>query len=141
MDTGTIVAIVIGALVLIAIAVLATRAARDRKLETRRNEAGELRQEAMQRDLTAQRHSAAAEEKAALADQAEAEARQQAAVAQRERAEAEERSAVADREGRLAREHQERAYEIDPDADATDADTDDRWARNEQSSDARTERR
>jgi FtsZ-interacting cell division protein ZipA len=141
MDTGAIIAIVVGAVLLIAIAVFVSRAARARKLEARRNEAGELRQEAMQRDLTAQRHRAAAEEKAAIADQAEAEARQQAAVAQRERAEASDRAAVAEREGRLAREHQERAYEVDPDAESTDEDTDERWQRNEEPADPRAEGR
>jgi len=132
MDTGTIVAIVIGALVLIALFVVLSRAARSKKMDARRNEAGELRQEAQQRGLKAERHSAVAEEKSASADRAEAEARQQAAVAKRERAESQERSAVAEQEGRVAREHQEKAFEVDPDADASDRDTKDRWAKNEQ---------
>lgn len=132
MDTGTIVAVIIGALVLIALFVVLSRAARNKKLDSRRQQAGELRQEAQQRGLKAQRHSAVAEEKAAIADRAEAEARQQAAIAKRERAEAQERATVAEREGRVAREHQEKAYEVDPDADASGRDTDERWARNGQ---------
>ena len=89
METGTLIAIVIAALVLIAVLVLISRAAKNRQLEARRTEAVELRQEAQDRGLTAERHSAVAEEKAAIADQAEAEARQQAAVAKREREEVE----------------------------------------------------
>lgn len=140
MDTGAVIAIVIAALVLIALFVVLSRAARAKKMDARRNEAGELRQEAQQRGLKAERHHAVAEEKEAIADRAEAEARQQAAIAKRERAEAQERSAVAEHEGHIAREHQEKAYEVDPDADTSDKDTKDRWARNEQPS-ADAERR
>ena len=140
MDTGTIVAIVIGALVLVALFVVLSRAARSKKMDARRNEAGELRQQAQERSVKAERHSAVAEEKAAIADRAEAQARQQAAIAKRERAEAQERSTVAEQEGRVAREHQEKAFEVDPDADASDRDTKERWARNEQTS-AEAERR
>ncbi|MFL5845841.1 MAG: hypothetical protein ACJ762_14230 [Solirubrobacteraceae bacterium] len=137
MDTGTIIAIVVGAIVLIALLVLVSRAARNRKLEAHRTEAAELRTKAEQRRVRAERHGAVAEEKSAIADRAEAEAREAAAVAKRERAEAQERAAFAEREGRTAQEHQERASELDPDAD--DNGKDERWARNEETAD--TQRR
>lgn len=136
MDTATIIAIIVGAVTLIALFVVLSRAARSRKLDSRRTEATELRQEAQKRGLNAERHNAVAEEKAAVADRAEAEARQQAAIAKRERAEAQERATVAEQEGRVAQEHQEMAYEVDPDADADGTDTKERWARNEQPADA-----
>lgn len=131
METGIIVAIVVGALLLIGLAVAMSRAAKNRKLEERRVEAGELREEAQRRGVTAQRHQAEAEERAATAERAEAEAREKAAIANRERTLAEERGLVAEREGRMARETHERAVELDPDAE-TDAETQQsngRWTR------------
>lgn len=128
MSTGAIVAIVVGVLILIALAYVLSRAATNRRMEQRREEAGELRTQARERELAAQRHQADAEEREAIADRAEAEAREQAAIAKRERAAAEERAAHADRESRMAHEHTERATELDPDAE----DDDDRWARDQE---------
>ena len=123
METGIIVAIVVGALLLIVLAVAMSRAAKNRKLEERRVEAGELREEAQRRGVTAQRHQAEAEERAATAERAEAEAREKAAIANRERALADERGFVAEREGRIARETHERAAELDPDQQVQDDQT------------------
>ena len=54
MDTGAVVAIVIGALALVALVTFVAIALRKRRLESRRTEAGELRREAQQRSLRAE---------------------------------------------------------------------------------------
>jgi flagellar biosynthesis/type III secretory pathway M-ring protein FliF/YscJ len=115
MSTGAIVGIVVGALVLIALLVLLTRAARNRRLEGRREQAAEVREDAQSRTLRANRQRAAADEQAARAKQAQAEAEEKAATARRESATAEERAQLADRERRLADERHEEARSIDPD--------------------------
>ncbi|MGH3021705.1 MAG: hypothetical protein ACRDNR_16335, partial [Gaiellaceae bacterium] len=74
MDTGAIVAVAIGAVVLIALVALAMRAMRSRRLETRRMEAGELRREARQHSLRADKESALAQEQEANARRLKAEA-------------------------------------------------------------------
>jgi hypothetical protein len=101
MDAGVIVAIVIGAIVLIALFALLGRRQRDKKLEERRVEARGHREEARVRGARATR--------------AEAEAEERAARAKREQALAEEQSATAQRERRFARSKEQRAAELDPD--------------------------
>jgi hypothetical protein len=87
---------------------------RDRRQETKRDEARELRSEA--RTI------------AARGERQRAEADEHAARARREQTIAEERRAEAEGERRFARERHEEAREVDPDADAgeTAADADGR---------------
>jgi flagellar biosynthesis/type III secretory pathway M-ring protein FliF/YscJ len=116
MSTGTIIAIIVAAFVVIAIIMLASRAARHRKLDAQREQAGELRQTARERDRRAERESAIADEQAARAKQAEAEAEEKAAIARREGAEAAERKEAAQHEQALADDHHRAANDLDPDA-------------------------
>ena len=123
MSTGAIVAIAVGAVALIALFVLLSTAMRRRRLDGRREQATELRQEARSRELRATRERASADEQHARAKQAQAEAEEKAAIARRESAGAEERAQVADRERKFARERHSEAQSVDPDVDdATDQD-------------------
>jgi LPXTG-motif cell wall-anchored protein len=92
MDAGVIVAIVVGALLLIGlIAWLGTRR-RERRLEAKRIQAGEIRREAQIEGARAKREEAAAEEHAARAG----------------------------RQQRFARERREEADQLDPDVEGTE---------------------
>src|SRR5688572_28699340 len=117
MSTGAIIAIVIGALILIALAVLLARRGRERRLETRRVEAGEHRDQARVRARTAEREQAEADEATARAKKARAHAEEQAAQARRAEAEAEAKADHATHERTQAQELHGRADEIDPDAE------------------------
>jgi hypothetical protein len=101
MDTGVIVAIVIGAIVLIALVAFLAKRGRDSRRDTKRVEAHETRREAQVRG--------------ARADKAEAYADERAARAKREQAEAQEAAAVADKERRASRDRHEYADNVDPD--------------------------
>ena len=101
MDVGIIVAIVIGAVVLIALFAMLGRKRSAKRTEQRRVEAHQHREEARVRGARATR--------------AEAEAEERAARAKREQALAEEQAATAERERRFARSKQEKATELDPD--------------------------
>ena len=101
MDAVVIVAIVIGALVLIALFAAIARRGRERQLEGRRTEAAEHRLEAEVRGARADRQEASAEERAARAKREQAIAQEQAARARQER--------------QLAEERHEHAREVDPD--------------------------
>ena len=103
MDTGVIIAIVVAALILLAVLWFAGRAGRERRLETRRTEAREIRREA--------------ELGTAQADRTGAEAEAQAAEARRQEALARERAASAEEQQREARERHIEAAKKDPDAD------------------------
>lgn len=118
MSTGAIVAIVIGALILIALAVMLARRGRERRLESMREEAQEHRSQARMRARTAEREQADADEAAARAKKARAIAEEQAAQARRAEAEAEAKSEHAQHERGHAEELHGRATELDPDADA-----------------------
>ena len=96
MDTGVIIAIVVGALLLLALFMLLGRKGRERKLETKRQEAREIRREAHVTEAQADRTSAEADERAAKARREEAAAREQAAEAERHQEAAAERHAEAD---------------------------------------------
>lgn len=121
MSTGVIIGIAVCAAILIGLVVLLSRSGRRRRIEARREQAHELRQDAQARELRATREQAAADEQSARAKQAEAEAEEKAATARREAAAAQERAELADRERRFARERHGEAQSIDPDAsDATD---------------------
>ena len=103
MSTGAIIAIVIGVVIVLAVLWFVARAGRDRKLESRRVEAREMRREA--------------EVGSAKADRTRAEAEAQAAEAKRQDALARERAASADDQHREARERHIEAARKDPDAD------------------------
>jgi len=107
MSTGGLVAIVIVALIGAIVLFAVMRSARNKRLDSRREKARELRREAQQRDLRAQREQALADEQAALAKRAQAEAQL--------------RAQKAEQEGRFAREHHEKATSVDPDADESGA--------------------
>jgi F0F1-type ATP synthase membrane subunit b/b' len=107
MDTGVIIAIVVGALILLALLWLLGRKGRERRHETRREEAREIRREA--------------EVGRAEADRTRAEAEAQAAEAKRQDALARERAATADEQHAEARERHIEAAKKDPDADPDEA--------------------
>ena len=107
MDTGVIVAIVVGVLIVLALVWFLGRAGRSRRDETHRAEAREMRREA---DVGS-----------AKADRTRAEADAQAAEARRQEALARERSVSADEQHREARERHIEAAEKDPDADPDEA--------------------
>ena len=116
MSTGAIIAIVIGAVVLVGLLVLLARRGRERRLESRRVEATEHRSEARVRARTADREQADADEAAARAKKARAAAEEQAAVARRAEADAEAKADHAHHERTQAEELHGRAGELDPDA-------------------------
>jgi F0F1-type ATP synthase membrane subunit b/b' len=107
MSTGLIIAIVIAALILLAVLWFVGRKGRERRLETRRDEAREIRREA--------------EVGRAQADKTRAEAEAQAAEARRQDALARERSASAEEQHQEARERHIEAAKKDPDADPDEA--------------------
>ena len=107
MDTGVIIAIVIGVLILLALFWFVGRAGRSRRHETRRVEAREIRREA--------------EVGRAQADQTRAEADAQSAEARRQDALARERTAAADEQHAEARERHIEAAKKDPDTDPDEA--------------------
>jgi hypothetical protein len=103
MDAGVIIAIVVGALILLALFALLGRKGRERKLESNRRQAHEIRREA--------------EVERAHADRTRAEADAQAAEARRQDALARERSAEADERHHAARDRHLEAASLDPDTD------------------------
>ncbi len=107
MDTGVIIAIVVGVLILLALLWFLGRKGRERRHETRRVEATEIRREA--------------EVGRAQADKTSAEAEAQAAEARRQEALARERQASAEEQQQAARERHIEAAKKDPDADPDEA--------------------
>jgi F0F1-type ATP synthase membrane subunit b/b' len=107
MSTGAIIAIIIGVLILLAVLWFLGRKGRERRLDTRRDQAREIRREA--------------EVGRAQADKTRAEADAQAAEARRQEALARERSASAEDQRREARERHLEAAKKDPDADPDEA--------------------
>jgi FtsZ-interacting cell division protein ZipA len=107
MSTGLIIAIVIAALILLALFWFLGRKGRDRRLETRREQAREIGREA---DLSR-----------AEADRTRAEAETQAAEARRQDALARERAAEAEEQQRQARERHIEAAKRHPDMDEDEA--------------------
>jgi hypothetical protein len=107
MSTGLIIAIVIAALILLALFWFLGRKGRERRLDTRRDQAREIQREA---DVGR-----------AQADKTRAEAEAQAAEAQRQDALARERSATAEEQRAEARERHIDAAKKDPDADPDEA--------------------
>lgn len=117
MSTGAIVAIVIGALLVIALLVFLAKRGRERRFENMRLEAQEHRDEARVRARSADRDQAEADEAAARSKKARAIAEEQAAQARRAEAEAEAKADHARHEREHADSLHQRAGEIDPDAD------------------------
>ena len=107
MSTGAIIAIVVAALIVLAILWLVGRRSRERRLDNRRHEAGEIRREA--------------EVGRAQADRTKAEADGRAARARREEATAREQSVVAEDQQREARDRHLEAAALDPDVDEKEA--------------------
>src|SRR4051795_8771415 len=107
MSTGAIIAIVIGVLILLAVLWFVGRKGRERRLDTRRDQAREIRREA--------------EVGTAQADKSRAEADAQAAEARRQEELARERAATAEEQHREARERHIEAADKDPDADPDEA--------------------
>jgi len=123
MSTTAIVWIIVIVVVVLVLALVAVRMSGKKKTDRRREQASEIREEAVSDERTVRKHEAEAAEKEALARQAQAEADRKAAAADRLNLEAQERSehatgARAEQRDRLAR-----ADEIDP--DVTDRRTDD----------------
>jgi uncharacterized membrane protein YhiD involved in acid resistance len=116
MSTGAIVAIAVGAVIVLAIILVLGRVARGRRLERRRGQARELRQEATSRAQRAEQVRATADEATARAERSKAEADEQAAKARRESVEAERESERAAEEILAARTRHDQAREVDPDA-------------------------
>jgi F0F1-type ATP synthase membrane subunit b/b' len=106
-DAGVIIAIVVGVLILLALFALLGKRGRDRKVESNRHEAREIRR--------------GAEVSRAQADQTRAESDVQAAEARRQEAQARERAAEADEKHREARERHLEAARLDPDVDERQA--------------------
>jgi hypothetical protein len=107
MDAGVIVAIVIAALIVLALLVWLGRRGRERRLDTRRDQAREIRREA--------------EVGRAQADRTRAEAEERAARARREEAAAREQAALAEERQREARDRHMEAASVDPDVDEREA--------------------
>ena len=107
MSTGLIIAIVIAALILLALFWFLGRKGRERRLETRREQAREIGREA--------------ELSRAEADRTRAEAEAQGAEARRQEALARERAAAADEQHREARERHIEAAKKHPDMDENEA--------------------
>ena len=117
MGTVAIVAIVVGAIVLLALVFAIARTVGSRRRATRRREAGELRQQAQAHTIQVESAQASADEKAARARRAEAEAEEKAAQAKRDSAVAQQHATEAERESEVARTHHDRARAVDPDVD------------------------
>lgn len=107
MDTGVIIAIVVAALILLALFALLGKKGRDKKHESNRQEAREIRR--------------GADVERAQADQTRADADVRAAEARRADAQARESAAEADDKQRAARERHLEAARLDPDVDEHEA--------------------
>jgi len=107
MSAGVIVAIVVGVLLLLALLALLASRGRQRRRDTKRHEAREIRREA--------------EVSRAQADRTQAEAEERAARARREEASAREQGTVAEARQREARDRHMEAAKLDPDVDEKEA--------------------
>jgi len=117
----TIIIIAVVVLVVLAVLFLAKRAADTRKHEAKRTEARELRDEADDRGLSAERERALADEQGAQAKRAQAEAEEKSAVARRLNTDAQRQGQVAEREEHGVSETHARADDLDPDVRHDDA--------------------
>ena len=119
MSAGTIVGIVAGAVVLIALIAFAVVATRRARLDSRRRKAGELRHQADERRIQVEASRASAAERAARAQRAQAEAEERTAQARQDSALAQKEARAAEEQTAMAREHYDRARAVDPDSSDT----------------------
>src|SRR5665213_530751 len=108
MSTAAMIAIVVGAILLLVLFVVGTRMARQRRLEGRRQKAVGLRQQAQHGERTAEDARAAADEEAARAQRVRAEADEKEAEARRHEIAAQERTGEAEGKTVVARERRGR---------------------------------
>lgn len=106
MSTGLLIALIVVAAIVMALVLAGSWQRRARRMEERRVEAGEHREEARIRS--------------SRADRREAEAEEQAAKGRRDQALADEQAALAAQERRSADERYEHADRVDPDTDHED---------------------
>jgi predicted Holliday junction resolvase-like endonuclease len=130
-STGAIIAIAVGAVVLLLLIALALRAMNHRRNDRRREQAGQLREQARSRSIQAESARASADEQAAEAKRAQAEAEERAAQAREEHAAAERRALEAEQLTEDARAHHDQARAVDP--DVSDSAQDEALAINERS--------
>lgn len=123
MSTTAIVWTIVIVIVLLVLALVAVRMSGKKRTDRRREQANEIRQEAVSDERTVRKHEAEAAEKEALARQAQAEADRKAAAADRLNLEAQERTEHASGARDEQRDRLAKADEIDP--DVTDPRTDD----------------
>lgn len=121
MSTSTIVWIVVGVLVVLALVLLAIMMSGKRKLERQRAKAGDIRQDAAENERDLQRHQAEAAEQEALARQARAEADHKAAAAQKLELDAQERAETAAGKEAEQRDRLREADRVDPDVPDPDS--------------------
>lgn len=112
---STVVWTIVGVLIVLALVLVAVRMGAKKKQDSRRVEAGEMRQAAASDERTIQTHRAEAAEQEALAREARAESDRKAAAADKLDLQAQERSEQAS--GKQAEQHDRlrTADEIDPD--------------------------
>jgi F0F1-type ATP synthase membrane subunit b/b' len=119
MSTGAIIAVIVGAVIVLALIWAIARAAGQKRRAAHREEARELRTQARSRSVQAEGARASAEEQAAQARRSEAEAEELAAKARKDRAAAEQQRMEAERESQAARNHHDEAREVDPEMSDT----------------------
>ena len=115
MDSGQLTGLIIGVVVVIAIAVVATMLSRKRKVEANRHKAAEIREQAKTDEIGAR-------EREAKAARAEADAQQAEVEAERLREEARARQQEAEKVRAGTQEQLRKADELDPDGAATERD-------------------
>jgi FtsZ-interacting cell division protein ZipA len=118
-SAGTIIAIVIGAIVLLGLLAVAIIAGRRARLANRRHQARELRRRARGRTIQMEAARASAGRHAARARRAEAEAEEKAAEARLDKALAQQQGVATEQNAAFARDHYDRAHTVDPDSSDT----------------------
>jgi FtsZ-interacting cell division protein ZipA len=116
MSTTEVIIVVVAAIVVLALIAWAmNRAMATRRLERRREHAGELRDEGREHHVAAHRAQADADRMAAEASEARAQAEEQAAIARQREEDAAEHARVAERRRDQAADSRREADELDPD--------------------------
>lgn len=115
MDTSTIIGIVVGVLVVLALVAVAVKMSGKQKEDRRRAKADDIRQGAAENERDVQRHQAEAAEQEAQARQARADADQKAAAAEKLELDAQDRAEQAAGKQNEQRDRLRAADELDPD--------------------------
>ena len=115
MDTSTVIWIVVGVVIVLALIFVAVKMSGKQKDDRQRAKADDIRQGAVDNERDVQRHQADAAEQEALARQARAEADRKAAAAERLELDAQERAEQAAGKQDEQRDRLRAADEIDPD--------------------------